>query len=228
MSTAASPAPASPPAARRPARPAQAAAPAPLLPRRLPRAHPRHHRADAGRDGGGLAIPALAQFAIDHGIDAGDKGMLLLAVGLFVVAGGVGWWAGYHQTYLSSWAGERVLPDLRTDTFRHLMRLELGYHERTPTGRTVSRLTSDIEALRAAGHRRGHVAGHQRAHLHRRRGDPASPTTSSWRCARSSSSRRWRSGPPLFRVYSARATGAPASAWPTSRRRCRRPSPACA
>jgi len=95
----------------------------------------------------GLAIPALAQFAIDHGITAGDKAMLLLAVGLFVVAGLVGWLAGYYQTYLSSWVGERVLLDLRTDTFRHLMRLELGYHERTPTGRTVSRLTSDIEAL---------------------------------------------------------------------------------
>ena len=94
-----------------------------------------------------LALPALAQFAIDHGISAGDKGMLLLAVGLFVVAGLVGWLAGHRQTYLSSWVGERVLLDLRTDTFRHLMRLELGYHERTPTGRTVSRLTSDIEAL---------------------------------------------------------------------------------
>ena len=58
-----------------------------------------------------------------------------------------GWLAGYYQSYLSSWVGERVLLDLRTDTFRHLMRLELGYHERTPTGRTVSRLTSDIEAL---------------------------------------------------------------------------------
>ena len=64
-----------------------------------------------------------------------------------MVAGLVGWVAGYYQSYLSSWVGERVLLDLRTDTFRHLMRLELGYHERTPTGRTVSRLTSDIEAL---------------------------------------------------------------------------------
>ena len=95
----------------------------------------------------GLAGPALAQFAIDDGIGAGDKGVLLLAVVLFIAAGAVGWAAGYYQTYLSSWVGERVLLDLRTDTFRHLMRLELGYHERTPTGRTVSRLTSDIEAL---------------------------------------------------------------------------------
>ena len=73
--------------------------------------------------------------------------MLVLAVVLFVLAGLVGWLAGYYQSYLSSWVGERVLLDLRTETFRHLMRLELGYHERTPTGRTVSRLTSDIEAL---------------------------------------------------------------------------------
>jgi ATP-binding cassette subfamily B protein len=89
----------------------------------------------------------VAKVAIDDGISAGDRGTLLVAVALFVGAGLVGWVAGYHQTFLSSWVGERVLLDLRTDTFRHLMRLELGYHERNPTGRTVSRLTSDIEAI---------------------------------------------------------------------------------
>ena len=97
--------------------------------------------------GSTLAAPAIAQYGIDHGIQAGDRGTLALAVGLFVLAAAVGWGAGYFQTYLSSWVGERMLLDLRTDTFRHLMRLELGYHERTPTGRSVSRLTSDVEAL---------------------------------------------------------------------------------
>ncbi len=95
----------------------------------------------------GLAIPAIAQYAIDHGISDGDKTVLVESVLAFVVVGLIGWLAGYHQTFLSSWVGERVLLDLRTETFRHLMRLELGYHERTPTGRSVSRLTSDIEAL---------------------------------------------------------------------------------
>ncbi|MCC6832765.1 MAG: ABC transporter ATP-binding protein [Thermoleophilia bacterium] len=95
----------------------------------------------------GLAGPALAQVAIDHGIRAGDEGTLVAAVVLFLAAGGVGLVAGYWQSYLSSWVGERVLLDLRTALFRHMMRLELGYHERVPTGRSVSRLTSDIEAL---------------------------------------------------------------------------------
>ena len=95
----------------------------------------------------GLAGPALAQVAIDDGIRAKDKGVLVLAVLLFVGVGIIGWGAGYAQTYLSSWIGEKVLLDLRTRLFDHLMRLELGYHERQATGRTVSRLTSDIEAL---------------------------------------------------------------------------------
>ena len=95
----------------------------------------------------GLAGPALAQFGIDSGIEPKDKAILLLAVGLFVVVGLVGWGAGYVQSYLTSWVGERVLLDLRNRTFGHLMGLELGYHERVPTGWTVSRLTNDIEAL---------------------------------------------------------------------------------
>jgi len=94
-----------------------------------------------------LAAPALAQVAIDDGITKSDKQALVVAVVLLVAAGLVGWLAGYGQSYLSSWVGERLLLDLRTGVFSHLMRLPVGYHERMPTGVSVSRLTSDIEAL---------------------------------------------------------------------------------
>ncbi len=97
--------------------------------------------------GAGLAGPALAQVAIDDGISKGSVSTLVIIVSVFVVIGMVGWIAGYWQSYLSSWVGERVLLDLRRQVFRHMMRLELGHHERTPTGRSVSRLTSDIEAV---------------------------------------------------------------------------------
>ena len=97
----------------------------------------------------GLAAPALAQVAIDDGIEKSDKRVLVIAVLALVVAGlVVGWVAGYGQAYLSSWVGERTLLDLRKDVFSHLMRLSIGHHERIPPGVTVSRLTSDIEALR--------------------------------------------------------------------------------
>jgi len=97
--------------------------------------------------GAALATPALAQVAIDDGIMAGSVRALLVIVAVFVVIGVAGWIAGYWQAYLSSWVGNRVLLDLRRQVFRHLMRLELGHHERTPTGRSVSRLTADIEAV---------------------------------------------------------------------------------
>ena len=95
----------------------------------------------------GLAGPALAQVAIDDGIQQGSVTALMIIVSVFVVIGLIGWIAGYWQSYLSSWVGERVLLDLRRQLFRHMMRLELGHHERTPTGRSVSRLTSDIQAI---------------------------------------------------------------------------------
>ncbi len=95
----------------------------------------------------GLAGPALAQVGIDKGITVGNEQVLLLTVALFVVAGLVGWAAGYAQNFLSSWIGERMLYDLRVKLFSHFMALELGYHERSSTGRSVSRLTSDIEQL---------------------------------------------------------------------------------
>lgn len=94
-----------------------------------------------------LTTPALAQVAIDDGISAGSVRTLIVIVIVFVVIGFIGWIAGYWQSYLSSWVGNRVLLDLRRQVFRHLMRLELGHHERTPTGRSVSRVTADIEAV---------------------------------------------------------------------------------
>lgn len=95
----------------------------------------------------GLAAPALAQIAIDDGIVTGSRSVLVWAVLGLLGAGVVGWLAGYGQSFLSAWIGERLLFDLRTDVFAHLIRLPLGYHERVPTGVTISRLTSDIEAL---------------------------------------------------------------------------------
>ncbi len=95
----------------------------------------------------GLAGPALAQIGIDKGITVGNETVLVLTVVAFVLVGVLGWATGYAQTYLSSWIGERMLYDLRIKLFSHFMALELGYHERASTGRSVSRLTSDVEQL---------------------------------------------------------------------------------
>jgi ATP-binding cassette subfamily B multidrug efflux pump len=43
--------------------------------------------------------------------------------------------------------GQLVMRDLRDALFSHLQRLEVAWFARTPTGRVITRLTSDVEAL---------------------------------------------------------------------------------
>jgi ATP-binding cassette subfamily B protein len=94
-----------------------------------------------------LAGPYLAKLAIDDGITPGDRTQLELWVGVFLVVAVLGLAFESLQLYLTSWIGQRVLADLRTKLFRHIQTLEVGYFETQRTGRLISRLTNDIDAL---------------------------------------------------------------------------------
>jgi ABC-type multidrug transport system fused ATPase/permease subunit len=94
-----------------------------------------------------LAPPYLAKLALDDGIRHEDFHALVIVVIVFVAAGLLNWAASSAQTYFTGWTGERILADLRTNLFRHLQRLSLGYFERNRAGVIISRLTNDVEAL---------------------------------------------------------------------------------
>jgi ATP-binding cassette, subfamily B, multidrug efflux pump len=53
----------------------------------------------------------------------------------------------YVQTYLMQWTGQKVMFDLRSEIFRHLQRMHVGFFDRNPVGRLVTRVTSDVDAL---------------------------------------------------------------------------------
>ncbi|HTZ90439.1 MAG TPA: ABC transporter ATP-binding protein [Alloacidobacterium sp.] len=53
----------------------------------------------------------------------------------------------FVQTYLMQWTGQKVMFDLRSQIFRHLQHMHIGYFDRNPVGRLVTRLTSDVDAL---------------------------------------------------------------------------------
>ena len=46
----------------------------------------------------------------------------------------------FVQTYLMQWTGQRVMFDLRSQIFRHLQRMHLGFYDKNPVGRLVSRV----------------------------------------------------------------------------------------
>lgn len=53
----------------------------------------------------------------------------------------------YTQTYLMLWTGQKVMFDLRSQIFRHLQHMHVGFFDKNPVGRLVTRVTSDVDAL---------------------------------------------------------------------------------
>src|SRR5258708_36648718 len=53
----------------------------------------------------------------------------------------------YLQTYFMQWAGQMVMFDLRKQIFRHLQHMHIGFFDKHPVGRLVTRVTSDVDAL---------------------------------------------------------------------------------
>jgi ATP-binding cassette subfamily B protein len=59
----------------------------------------------------------------------------------------LGFLLDYLQTYFMQWAGQMVMFDLRKQIFRHLQRMHIGFYDKNPVGRLVTRVTSDVDAL---------------------------------------------------------------------------------
>jgi ATP-binding cassette, subfamily B, multidrug efflux pump len=53
----------------------------------------------------------------------------------------------FVQTYVMNWVGQKALYDFRTQIFSHLQRLHIGFFDKNPVGRLVTRLTTDVDAL---------------------------------------------------------------------------------
>ncbi len=53
----------------------------------------------------------------------------------------------FVQTYLMQWTGQKVMFDLRSQIFRHLQFMHVGFFDKNPVGRLVTRVTTDVDAL---------------------------------------------------------------------------------
>ena len=53
----------------------------------------------------------------------------------------------FTQTYFMQWTGQKVMFDLRSQIFRHLQRMHVGFFDKNPVGRLVTRTTTDVDAL---------------------------------------------------------------------------------
>ncbi|MFJ3716741.1 ABC transporter ATP-binding protein [Streptomyces sp. NPDC090057] len=97
--------------------------------------------------GAGLLLPVLIRHGIDQGVSRAALGAVWAAslLGLLTVL--AQWAAQIGETRMTGRTGERVLYALRLKIFAQLQRLGLDYYERELTGRIMTRMTTDVDAL---------------------------------------------------------------------------------
>ncbi|MBU8579288.1 ABC transporter ATP-binding protein [Brevibacterium luteolum] len=97
-----------------------------------------------------VAGPFFVARAIDDGLPAaldGNVRPLIFAISAVAAAGILDAAASWLSIRLNGKLSQKILFDLRGRLFRHVQRLDMRYHERSTSGRLVSRQTSDMESV---------------------------------------------------------------------------------
>ncbi|MFF8278096.1 ABC transporter ATP-binding protein [Streptomyces lateritius] len=97
--------------------------------------------------GMGLLLPVLIRHGIDEGVNQLAVGAVWAASALALATVLVQWIAQTGEIRMTGRTGERVLYALRLKIFAQLQRLGLDYYERELTGRIMTRMTTDVDAL---------------------------------------------------------------------------------
>ncbi|MBV2208960.1 MAG: ATP-binding cassette domain-containing protein, partial [Thermomonas sp.] len=94
-----------------------------------------------------LSLPVAFRQMIDHGFKSGSNidqtfGFVLIVILALALATGA-------RYFFVTLLGEKVVADLRTRLYAHLLGLDAGFYDRSRSGELVSRLTADAELLRS-------------------------------------------------------------------------------
>ena len=91
--------------------------------------------------------PWLINFAIDNYIIVSNLEMLAKAtLLLFLMLFAEGFFQFYYM-FLSTWIGQNVIRDIRSQIFQHIISLRMKYFDNTQVGTLVTRTISDIETI---------------------------------------------------------------------------------
>ena len=74
-------------------------------------------------------------------------GIAQIALVLFLPTVVVSFVLEFSQSFAMQLVGQKVMYDLRKQIFLHLQRLEMGFFDRNPVGRLVTRVTTDVDVL---------------------------------------------------------------------------------
>jgi ATP-binding cassette, subfamily B, bacterial MsbA len=98
----------------------------------------------------GLIFPLIIQDLVNTVLSKGNLAELnritLLLIAVFLIRSIF----YYFQTYYLSYIGERIVVDIRTQTYEHLQALSIRFYNDRRVGELISRLSSDVTVIRTA------------------------------------------------------------------------------
>lgn len=97
-----------------------------------------------------LVLPVAVRRMIDIGFGGSNTGLIN---DYFITLVGVGFVLAVSSAarfYYVNWLGERIVADIRSDVFNHLLDLSPSFYEATRSGEVTSRLTADTTQVKAA------------------------------------------------------------------------------
>jgi len=96
-----------------------------------------------------LALPVALRHLVDSGFAAEDATAIdryfLVLLGVAIVFGTF----AALRFYLVMWLGERVVADIRSAVYDHVIRMDPAFYETTKTGEVLSRLTTDTTLIQS-------------------------------------------------------------------------------
>ena len=95
-----------------------------------------------------VSVDRYVEPALHHTISAAAGAHGLGRMSLFFLATlAVGFALQYLQVIVMQKVGQETMYDLRKEIFGHLQRLPMSFYDRSPVGRLVTRVTTDVDAL---------------------------------------------------------------------------------
>ena len=94
-----------------------------------------------------LAQPYLMKVAIDQHIATGNLAGLDRIALLFLAILLGSFTLEFLQTWMLQMTGQRIMFDMRMQIYGHLQRLDVGFYDRNPVGRLMTRVTTDVDVL---------------------------------------------------------------------------------
>ena len=95
-----------------------------------------------------LAFPLATGRIIDHGFNAADASLIdqyfMALIGVAALLG----ISSASRFFFVSWIGERVVADIRSAVYAHVLHLSPAFFETTRTGEVLSRLTADTTLIK--------------------------------------------------------------------------------